>query len=115
MCSALVKSKSNREGEEERDHRSPRLRLHPRYMYRSTTGTSTGWTSLPSRSGEAVAFAVAGFGPQAARLGPTAAAAADPLLADSDLANPDELSVKVAVVRRGGCPFRDKARRAQAA
>ena len=65
--------------------------------------------------GEAVAFAVAGFGPQAARLGPTAAAAAEPLLADSDLANPAELSAKVAVVRRGGCPFLDKARRVQAA
>ena len=65
--------------------------------------------------GEAVEFAVAGFGPQAARLGPTAAAAAEPLLADSDLTNLAELAGKVAVVRRGGCKFLAKARRAQAA
>ena len=65
--------------------------------------------------GKAVEFAVAEFGPQAARLGPTAAAAAEPLLADSDLTNSAELSGKVAVVQRGGVTFFVKARRAQAA
>ena len=68
--------------------------------------------------GEAVEFAVAEFGSQAARLGPTAAAAAEPLLADSDLTNPAELSGKVAVVRRSPTdriPFSGRAFRAQQA
>ena len=68
--------------------------------------------------GKAVEFAVAKFGSQAARLGPTAAAAAEPLLADSDLTNPAELSGKVAVVRRSPTdriPFSGRAFRAQQA
>ena len=65
--------------------------------------------------GEAVAFAVARFGPQAARLEPTAAALAEPLLVDSELTNAAELAGKVAVVRRGGVQFFEKARRVQAA
>ena len=37
------------------------------------------------------------------------------LLADAELTNAAELTGKVAVVRRGGCMFSEKARRAQAA
>jgi hypothetical protein len=75
--------------------------------------------------GEAVTFAVALFGLDAAVLAPTAArlldmpwcyaAVAAPLLADADLANAAELAGKVAGVRRcgDGVPFHARARRAQ--
>ena len=65
--------------------------------------------------GEAVAFAVAQFGPAAAALVPTAVVPAVPLLANVPLTNAAELCGKVAVVRRGGSKAQEKARRAQAA
>jgi hypothetical protein len=56
--------------------------------------------------GEAVYFATATFGLQATRLeAPVAAVAVRPVLADAELTNVAELAGKVAVVRRGGCPF----------
>jgi hypothetical protein len=71
-------------------------------------------THLPGR-GRRVPFEPADFGPPSAALPPTAAVAAAPELADAELTNAAELRGKVAVVWRGGCPFLDKARRAQAA
>ena len=80
----------------------------------AATSAADAWRPTLAIGGEAVEFAVAGFGPQAARLGPTAASAAEPLLA-----NPAELSGKVAVVRRSwgadNCSFTKQARRTQAA
>jgi hypothetical protein len=68
-------------------------------------------------SGEAIAFAAAMFGPQAAARKPTAAVATAPLLADAELTNAVELRGMVAVAKRisKGSPFHEKARRAQAA
>jgi hypothetical protein len=76
-----------------------------------------GFTRTFTVGGEAVAFALAKFGPDAAALAPTAAVPAAPLLADADLTNAAELAGKVAVVRRGGdgVPFHARARRAQQA
>ena len=66
--------------------------------------------------GEAVYFATATFGLQATRLEvPVAAVAARPVLADAELTNVADLAGKVVVVRRGSCPFYEKARRVQEA
>jgi hypothetical protein len=76
-----------------------------------------GFTRTFTVGGEAVAFALALFGPDAAALTPTAAVPAAPLLADADLANAAELRGRVAVVQRSGdgLPFFTRAWRAQQA
>jgi hypothetical protein len=77
-----------------------------------------GFTRTFTVGGEAVAFALALFGPDAAALAPLAAVPAAPLLADAELTNAAELCGRVAVVRRGGgdgLAFHARARRAQQA
>jgi hypothetical protein len=65
--------------------------------------------------GQRLAFEPAQFGPPAATQAPAAAVPAVPPLANVELANAAELRGAVAVVRRGGCQFHEKARRAQQA
>ena len=70
---------------------------------------------FPKIGGASVPFAVASFGPAAAVLPPTTTVAAEPVLADAALTNAAGLAGMVAVVRRGGCQFHEKARWVQKA
>jgi hypothetical protein len=62
-----------------------------------------------------VAFAWAQFGSRKASIGHVAAVLCDPERADSELRNAEQLNQTVAVVKRGGNEFVEKAKRAQLA
>jgi hypothetical protein len=64
---------------------------------------------------EEVNATVAAFGERVARLSNVPLVRAYPPLADAQLSNPHEIRGAVAVIARGGVPFVEKARRAQAA